>query len=335
MLQQLQHQDQEIEDADDAFHRWLTSTELNVDSTNTLDDSLAAAAVAVAQETPASTIIDDVGVNNNSSSSRSTISSSSSSSKNDSIAVKSKDNGNRHGSNIADNADAVFFRSSYNDYSSEFNGSVVNIDITLTAVDVHPQRPHLQQQHQQQHQQQSPKAAAAAAGAVGQTDLIANDNRTSDVDAAERQPTMQPAATSPATSTTSTAATTTTQAAVGVATLHLPISGSNQHSVPPYTLTTIITTTPLATGRMCNVLGKLQVNSTSNNTLNRHLVVCFHSHFAGKLYKIGEILPQDTGNCLQCICTDAVTPDELPSVTCSPHNCPPLVLPDLFDATGY
>lgn len=335
MLQQLQHQDQEIEDADDAFHRWLTSTELNVDSTNTLDDSLAAAAaeaaVAVAQETPASTIIDDVGVNNNSSSSRSTISSSS---KNDSIAVKSKDNGNRHGSNIADNADAVFFRSSYNDYSSEFNGSVVNIDITLTAVDVHPQRPHLQQQHQQQHQQQSPKAAA---GAVGQTDLIANDNRTSDVDAAERQPTMQPAATSPATSTTSTAATTTTttQAAVGVATLHLPISGSNQHSVPPYTLTTIITTTPLATGRMCNVLGKLQVNSTSNNTLNRHLVVCFHSHFAGKLYKIGEILPQDTGNCLQCICTDAVTPDELPSVTCSPHNCPPLVLPDLFDATGY
>lgn len=339
MLQQLQHQDQEIEDADDAFHRWLTSTELNVDSTNTLDDSLAAeaaaAAVAVAQETPASTIIDDVGVNNNSSSSRSTISSNSSR-KNDSIAVKSKDNGNRHGSNIADNADAVFFRSSYNDYSSEFNGSVVNIDITLTAVDVHPQRPHLQQQHQQQHQQQSPKAAAAAAGAVGQTDLIANDNRTSDVDAAERQPTMQPAATSPATSTTSTAATTTTtQAAVGVATLHLPISGSNQHSVPPYTLTTIITTTPLATGRMCNVLGKLQVNSTSNNTLNRHLVVCFHSHFAGKLYKIGEILPQDTGNCLQCICTDAVTPDELPSVTCSPHNCPPLVLPDLFDATGY
>lgn len=274
MLQQLQQQDQEIEDADDAFHRWLTSTELNVDSTNTLDDSLAAAAeaagaaVAVAQETPASTIIDDVGVNNNSSSSAS--SSTISSSSNDSIAVKSKDNGNRHGSNIADNADAVFFRSSYNDYSSEFNGSVVNIDITLTAVDVHPQRPHLQQQR---HQQQLPKAAAAAAGAVGQTDLIANDNRTSDVDAAERQPTMQPAATSPATSTTATAATT-TQAAVGVATLHLPISGSNQHSVPPYTLTTIITTTPLATGRMCNVLGKLQVNSRSSSSSNTQSTSC-------------------------------------------------------------
>ncbi|XP_030562866.1 alpha-protein kinase 1 [Drosophila novamexicana] len=272
-------QDKEIEEADDAFHRWLTSTELNVDSTNTLDDNLAAAAaaaaaaaVAVEQETPASTIIDDVGINkgnnNTSSSSR-------------------KDNGNRHGNNIADNADAVFFRSSYNDYSSEFNGSVVNIDITLTAVDVHP---HQQHQQQQQQQQQLPKADASA-----QTDLIAKDNQTSDVGAAaaRQQTTMQPAAT----------VTTTTTPRVAIS------SSSNQYSVPPYTLTTIITTTPMATGRMCNVLGKL--------------------------YKIGEILPQDTGNCLQCICTDAVTPDELPSVTCSPHNCPPLVLPDLFDATGY
>ncbi|KAH8394679.1 hypothetical protein KR222_001665, partial [Zaprionus bogoriensis] len=290
-LHQLQqHQDQEIEDADDAFHRWLTSTELNVDSTNTLDDNLPAVVAsngAVVQETPASTIIDDVGVGVNSSSSSSSpgsiIRDGSSSGSNDSIAVKPKDNGNRRGNNIADNADAVFFRSSYNDYSSEFNGSVVNIDITLTAVDVHPQRP------QQPKAAPAPTAAsasaaaaAAAAAAVGQTDLIANDNQTSDV--------RLPAATS-------------TAAAAA------PIGGSNQHSVPPYTLTTIITTTPLETGRMCNVLGKL--------------------------YKIGEVLPQDTGNCLQCICTDAVTPDELPSVTCSPHNCPPLVLPDLFDATGY
>jgi len=42
-------------------------------------------------------------------------------------------------------------------------------------------------------------------------------------------------------------------------------SGSNQDQpqqspvVPPYTLTTIITTTPLAPGRMCNVLGKQAV----------------------------------------------------------------------------
>ncbi|XP_075168584.1 uncharacterized protein LOC142240750 [Haematobia irritans] len=55
----------------------------------------------------------------------------------------------------------------------------------------------------------------------------------------------------------------------------------------------------------------------------------------GTLYKIGDVLPQDTGNCLQCICIDGSTIDDTPRVTCSPHNCPPLVLPDLFDATGY
>ncbi|XP_017839612.1 myb-like protein Q isoform X1 [Drosophila busckii] len=288
---QLQH-DQDIEQADDAFHRWLTSTELNVDSTNTLDDGLPA--VAVEQEAPTSTIIDDVGskgsTNNNNSSSSS--------------------------NNIADNADAVFFRSSYNDYSSEFNGSVVNIDITLTAVDVHPHQQHAQQQ-QQQHQ--LPKAA--------QTDLIANDNRSADIDVADRQrqPTMDPKATAIASSITTTAA------GAAVATTATPrVAGinSNQRSVPPYTLTTIITTTPLATRTMPTAAAAATTTTTAS-TMRR---MC---NVLGKLYKIGEILPQDTGNCLQCICTDAITPDELPSVTCSPHNCPPLVLPDLFDATGY
>ncbi|CAD7013102.1 unnamed protein product [Ceratitis capitata] len=55
----------------------------------------------------------------------------------------------------------------------------------------------------------------------------------------------------------------------------------------------------------------------------------------GTLYKIGDVLPQDTGNCLQCVCIEGTTGDDTPRVTCSPHNCPPLVLPDLFDATGY
>ncbi|XP_017003893.2 probable basic-leucine zipper transcription factor Q [Drosophila takahashii] len=235
-------------ETDDAFHRWLTSTELNADNTNSLDDNLE-------QETPASTIIDDVGTTN----------------KSDRSSGPGKDNGN----------DAVFFRSSYNDYSSEFNGSVVNIDITLTAVDVHPHR---------------------------QTDLIANGNRTSGVNDNGNS-------NSKSNSNYAAAGTTMDPQAASRSIGSIGSSGSNQDQpqqspvVPPYTLTTIITTTPLAPGRMCNVLGKL--------------------------YKIGDILPQDTGNCLQCICTDAVTPDEMPSVTCSPHNCPPLVLPDLFDATGY
>ncbi|XP_037043358.1 uncharacterized protein LOC119079508 isoform X2 [Bradysia coprophila] len=54
----------------------------------------------------------------------------------------------------------------------------------------------------------------------------------------------------------------------------------------------------------------------------------------GKTYKVGTILPQETGNCLQCVCTQG-SDSEGPRVTCSPHNCPPLILPDLFDATGY
>ncbi|KAH8372751.1 hypothetical protein KR009_004404 [Drosophila setifemur] len=233
--------EQDPAEVEDAFHRWLTSTELNADNTSSLGDN-------IEQETPASTIIDDVGLANKSFSSSGHV---------------AKNNGNENGI-----TDAVFFRSSYNDYSSEFNGSVVNIDITLTAVDVHPRR---------------------------QTDLIANGNRTSGVidngnsiDGKART-TMDPLEDSSRRNSSNQ-------------------DNSQQGTVIPTYFQTK-NTMPLAPGRMCNVLGKL--------------------------YNIGDILPQDTGNCLQCICTDAVIPDEMPSVTCSPHNCPPLVLPDLFDATGY
>ncbi|KAH8254043.1 hypothetical protein KR032_008138 [Drosophila birchii] len=236
----------DAEEVDDAFHRWLTSTELNADNTNSLDDNSE-------QETPASTIIDDVGTANRS----------------EERGGLAKDNG----------SDAVFFRSSYNDYSSEFNGSVVNIDITLTAVDVHPHR---------------------------QTDLIANGNRTSGVNDNGSSITSSSISSSNGTAGTTMDPEAASSRSGSVSNQDQPRQST---AVPPFTLTTIITTTPPAPGRMCNVLGKL--------------------------YKIGDILPQDTGNCLQCICTDAVTPDEMPSVTCSPHNCPPLVLPDLFDATGY
>lgn len=61
----------------------------------------------------------------------------------------------------------------------------------------------------------------------------------------------------------------------------------------------------------------------------------FFLQFIGTSYTIGTILPQEAGNCLQCICIEAVIIGDPPRVTCSPHNCPPLILPDLFDATGY
>lgn len=61
---------------------------------------------------------------------------------------------------------------------------------------------------------------------------------------------------------------------------------------------------------------------------------CF-PYFTGVPYKIGTVLPQETGNCLQCTCVTGANEGDPPRVTCSPHNCPPLILPDLFDASGY
>ncbi|XP_055688992.1 uncharacterized protein LOC129793201 [Lutzomyia longipalpis] len=55
----------------------------------------------------------------------------------------------------------------------------------------------------------------------------------------------------------------------------------------------------------------------------------------GQSYEVGTVLPQETGNCLQCVCIAGATSEDAPRVTCSPHNCPPLILPDLFDTTGY
>ena len=65
---------------------------------------------------------------------------------------------------------------------------------------------------------------------------------------------------------------------------------------------------------------------------HRNLRILFQHksfYFPGVSYEVGSILPQETGNCLQCICTTDS------KVTCNPHNCPPIILPDLFDATGY
>lgn len=55
----------------------------------------------------------------------------------------------------------------------------------------------------------------------------------------------------------------------------------------------------------------------------------------GQTYKVGMVLPQEVGNCLQCVCVQGPSAEEPARVTCSPHNCPPLILPDLFDTTGY
>uniref|UniRef100_U5EQ23 Putative serine/threonine-protein kinase mark-a n=1 Tax=Corethrella appendiculata TaxID=1370023 RepID=U5EQ23_9DIPT len=55
----------------------------------------------------------------------------------------------------------------------------------------------------------------------------------------------------------------------------------------------------------------------------------------GESYKIGSIIKQETGNCLQCVCIDGTENDPQPRVTCTPQNCPPLILPDILDGTGF
>lgn len=48
------------------------------------------------------------------------------------------------------------------------------------------------------------------------------------------------------------------------------------------------------------------------------LIHIFSSIISGREYQIGDKLPHDTGNCLECICGQGA------KVTCSPHQCAPV-----------
>ncbi|XP_053965155.1 hybrid signal transduction histidine kinase L [Anastrepha ludens] len=244
------------EDQDDAFHRWLTSTEMNSSNKNNNSNSLEGS-VTPARPTNLSGLTGAKNINETSATK----------SLNGTKSHKGGNNGNsnrnRYNNNNNSKIGNVYFRSSYNDYSSEYNGSVVNIDILLTTADE-------QQQTQQQHQQQ-------------QADLI-----------------TQPSSNSQQTTGVTATVTAEADAAINISSSAV---ATNTTTLP---IVSVQTNSP---ERQCNVMGTL--------------------------YKIGDVLPQDTGNCLQCVCIDGSTSDDTPRVTCSPHNCPPLVLPDLFDATGY
>lgn len=45
--------------------------------------------------------------------------------------------------------------------------------------------------------------------------------------------------------------------------------------------------------------------------------VCVY-RFAGREYKIGDKLPHDTGNCIECVCGQGA------KLSCSPHQCAPV-----------
>ncbi|XP_037951150.1 putative mediator of RNA polymerase II transcription subunit 26 [Teleopsis dalmanni] len=282
------------EEQDDAFHRWLTSTEKNKKPGKQISD----ADVNSNYDNDETTVFDltDTSDNNN---------------------LNEKDiSANRKTYETAEmpqtkNAENGFFRSSFNDYSSEFNGSVVNIDILLTAAD-DPQHSQTMQKQKDEQQQQlvlPNDEEVQKESIIVEADLISNPT------SAKTLPTIP----------------NTIQATV--------VSNNNSKHLPTMptvfsAMATVIATTENIAD-FANKLNSVTVTTTSNLTTTTTLSPDRKCNVMGTLYKIGDVLPQDTGNCLQCICTDGSTDDDTPRVTCSPHNCPPLVLPDLFDATGY
>ncbi|XP_058066396.1 uncharacterized protein LOC131216016 [Anopheles bellator] len=69
--------------------------------------------------------------------------------------------------------------------------------------------------------------------------------------------------------------------------------------------------------------------STTRSPTVEHCVVM------GVTYPVGAVLKQETGNCLQCVCVAGPENDPSPRVTCTPLNCPPLILPDILDGAGF
>ncbi|XP_065074522.1 uncharacterized protein LOC135698454 [Ochlerotatus camptorhynchus] len=71
------------------------------------------------------------------------------------------------------------------------------------------------------------------------------------------------------------------------------------------------------------------VTADASSTPELHCVVM------GVSYKVGAVLKQETGNCLHCVCVAGPESEPVPRVTCTPLNCPPLILPDILDGAGF
>ncbi|CAD7013101.1 unnamed protein product [Ceratitis capitata] len=160
------------EDQDDAFHRWLTSTEMNANNNNNNSSELDT--TSPARRTNLFGLAGTQTIN--ATSTAKTI--------NNTNAPRGAGGGDRGtggagGGNRSSNnskIENVYFRSSYNDYSSEYNGSVVNIDILLTTADE-------QQQAQQQQQKADlitqPSSSSQKTGERGGTTVSAAANSSS------------------------------------------------------------------------------------------------------------------------------------------------------------
>ncbi|XP_049539355.1 mucin-21 [Anopheles darlingi] len=86
--------------------------------------------------------------------------------------------------------------------------------------------------------------------------------------------------------------------------------------------------TPTTTTATTSGTGSASPSGTSASS-EQHCIVM------GVTYPVGAVLKQETGNCLQCVCVSGPENDPSPRVTCTPLNCPPLILPDILDGAGF
>lgn len=93
------------------------------------------------------------------------------------------------------------------------------------------------------------------------------------------------------------------------------------------------TTTTVGVAGTSDMVASLTTSSSSSSSggagVEKHCVVM------GVSYKVGSVLKQETGNCLHCVCVAGPENDPVPRVTCTPLNCPPLILPDILDGAGF
>lgn len=98
-------------------------------------------------------------------------------------------------------------------------------------------------------------------------------------------------------------------------------------------LVTLRATTTTTTG----VIGASESSFTTSASSVGRVVQKQEKHCVvmGVSYKVGSVLKQETGNCLHCVCVAGPENDPVPRVTCTPLNCPPLILPDILDGAGF
>ncbi|XP_055626524.1 nucleoprotein TPR [Toxorhynchites rutilus septentrionalis] len=77
------------------------------------------------------------------------------------------------------------------------------------------------------------------------------------------------------------------------------------------------------------------MTTQSSATVGAKSIPQQHCVVMGVSYKVGSVLKQETGNCLHCVCVAGPENDPVPRVTCTPLNCPPLILPDILDGAGF